>query len=121
MKQRFVLVLNISPADVGARVSVRRRLPEGGMSDAVGELLRWSEGTLSVARRDGSVTEIDETALVAGKRVPPPPYRIAGGPARIRSTAPAAQPDHSPAAGKSWPAGDEPPDTTPKVGADHGG
>jgi ribosomal protein S18 acetylase RimI-like enzyme len=30
------------------------------------------------------VTEIDETALVAGKKVPPPPVRPGAGPARIR-------------------------------------
>jgi ribosomal protein S18 acetylase RimI-like enzyme len=87
VEQRFVLALRISPRDVGARVSVRRRLPEGGMSDAVGRLLRWSDGTLSVARRDGTVTEIDESTLVAGKRVPPAPQRVAGGPARIQESA----------------------------------
>jgi ribosomal protein S18 acetylase RimI-like enzyme len=84
VQQRFVLALTISPEDVGSRVSVRRRLPGGGMSDAVGQLLRWSDGTLAVARRDGTVTEIDESALVAGKRVPPAPPRIAGRATRIR-------------------------------------
>jgi ribosomal protein S18 acetylase RimI-like enzyme len=54
------------------------------MTDAVGQLLRWSDGTLSVARRDGTVTEITETALVAGKKVPPAPQRPAGTAARIR-------------------------------------
>jgi ribosomal protein S18 acetylase RimI-like enzyme len=54
------------------------------MSDAVGHLLRWSDGTLSVARRDGTVTEIDQTALVAGKKVPPAPVRVAGAATRIR-------------------------------------
>ncbi|HEX3826589.1 MAG TPA: GNAT family N-acetyltransferase [Sporichthyaceae bacterium] len=54
------------------------------MTDAVGQLLRWSDGTLSVARRDGTVTEITETALVAGKKVPPAPERPAGTAARIR-------------------------------------
>lgn len=43
------------------------------MSDVVGVLLRWSDGTLAVARRDGSVVEIDQDTLVAGKRVPPRP------------------------------------------------
>jgi ribosomal protein S18 acetylase RimI-like enzyme len=43
------------------------------MTDAVGVLLRWSDGTLAVQRRDGTVVEIDQDTLVAGKRVPPRP------------------------------------------------
>lgn len=43
------------------------------MTDAVGVLLRWSDGTLAVQRRDGSVVEIDQDTLVAGKRVPARP------------------------------------------------
>ncbi len=43
------------------------------MADAVGVLLRWSDGTLAVQRRDGTVVEIDQDTLVAGKRVPPRP------------------------------------------------
>lgn len=43
------------------------------MADAVGVLLRWSNGTLAVQRRDGTVVEIAQDTLVAGKRVPPPP------------------------------------------------
>jgi GNAT superfamily N-acetyltransferase len=76
---RFALVVAISPADVGARVSVRRRLADGSMTDAVGMLLRWAGGTLAVARKDGTVTEIAEATLVAGKRVPPAPLRATGG------------------------------------------
>ncbi|HEX3614841.1 MAG TPA: GNAT family N-acetyltransferase [Sporichthyaceae bacterium] len=84
MQQRFVLALTISPDDVGSRVSVRRRLPDGGMTDAVGQLLRWSDGTLVVARRDGTLTEIAEDSVVAGKVVPPPPTRMSGGLAQVR-------------------------------------
>lgn len=43
------------------------------MTDAVGVLLRWSEGVLAVQRRDGTVVEIAQDTLVAGKRVPPRP------------------------------------------------
>lgn len=67
------LAHSITPEDVGARVSVRRLLPDGGMTDAVGVLLRWSEGVLAVQRRDGTVVEIAQDTLVAGKRVPPRP------------------------------------------------
>lgn len=64
---------SIGPADVGRRVSVRRRLAEGGMADAVGVLDGWFGGVLHVRRRDGSVVAIAEETLVAGKVVPPPP------------------------------------------------
>jgi GNAT superfamily N-acetyltransferase len=74
----FALVVTITPQDVGTRVSVRRRLADGTMTDAVGMLLRWSDGTLAVARKDGSVTEIAEETLLAGKRVPPAPLRALG-------------------------------------------
>lgn len=73
MPPRFVVKyeLSITAADVGARVSVRRRLAEGGMSDAVGVLQSWDDGLLRVCRKDGTVVEIAEEALVAGKIVPP--------------------------------------------------
>ncbi len=64
----------MTPADVGSRVSLRRVVP-GGVSDVVGDLLSWSDGTLSVRRRDGSVVAVAEADLVAGKVVPDPPVR----------------------------------------------
>lgn len=53
------------------------------MTDAVGMLLRWSEGTLAVARKDGTVTEISEKTLLAGKRIPPTPLRAVGRPDEV--------------------------------------
>jgi GNAT superfamily N-acetyltransferase len=79
------LVVAISPQDVGARVSVRRGLPDGRMTDAVGMLLRWSSGTLAVARKDGTVTVIPEKSLLAGKRIPPAPLRATGRPAEVHA------------------------------------
>ncbi|ROO82895.1 hypothetical protein EDD29_0380 [Actinocorallia herbida] len=69
------LVVAISPADVGARVSLRRRLQTGEYSDVVGILEAWSEGKLRVRRRTGEIVEVAEAALVAGKTVPPAPER----------------------------------------------
>jgi len=71
------LVVAITPADVGARVSIRRRLATGGYSDVVGVLESWSGGTLRVRRRDGEPVEFPERIMVAGKVVPrqPPPRR----------------------------------------------
>ncbi len=62
--------LSISAADVGSRVSVRRKLPEGGLGDVLGELTGWGDGALTVRRRDGSSVRIAESDLVAGKVVP---------------------------------------------------
>ena len=60
----------VTPADVGSRVSVRRVLPDG-VGDVVGELLAWSDGVLSVRRRDGSVVAVPEASLLAARVVPP--------------------------------------------------
>lgn len=72
---RARLRVRITPDDVGSRVSVRRRDDAGGYRDVVGDLESWSAGQLSVRGRDGHVTTIAESALVAGKVVPPPPGR----------------------------------------------
>lgn len=63
------------PADVGARVVVRRRLPGGGLGDVLGHLERWSDGLLAVRTRDGGLVELAEDDVVAAKPVPEPPTR----------------------------------------------
>lgn len=67
------LVVTVTPADVGQRVSLRRRLPTGEYSDVVGLLESWSHGTLQVRRRTGELVEVPEEIVVAGKVVPPAP------------------------------------------------
>ena len=66
---------DVGPGDVGARVSVRRRLAEGGLTDVVGVVERWSDGVVVVRDRHGTAHELAEDAVVAAKRVPPPPAR----------------------------------------------
>ncbi|MEW9529206.1 hypothetical protein [Microbispora sp. NPDC049125] len=68
------LVVAVTPADVGRRVTVRRSVPEG-FRDVVGVLESWSDGVLAVRKRDGTVVEIAEETLAAAKVVPPPPAR----------------------------------------------
>ena len=63
----------LGPADVGSRVSLRRRLPEGSYGDVVGELLSWEAGRLVVRRRDGTEVSVDEGLVVAGRVVPADP------------------------------------------------
>jgi hypothetical protein len=67
------LVVSITPADVGRRISLRRRLPTGEYSDVVGTLESWSAGTLRVRRRTGEVVEVPQEIMVAAKVVPPQP------------------------------------------------
>lgn len=67
------LVVSISPADVGQRISLRRRLPTGEYSDVVGVLESWSDKCLTVRRRTGELVEVAEDIVVAGKVVPPQP------------------------------------------------
>ncbi|MCJ1677977.1 GNAT family N-acetyltransferase [Streptomyces sp. APSN-46.1] len=77
-----LLEIRITPADVGKRVSVRRvdlrpgRPPE--FSDAVGVLTSWNEGVLVITQKNGKAVRIAESALVAGKTVPPAPARRRG-------------------------------------------
>jgi hypothetical protein len=59
----------VSPSDVGRRVTVRRREPEG-FRDAVGVLASWKDGFLKVRKRDGTLVDIPEEAVVAAKVVP---------------------------------------------------
>ncbi|MBC6457801.1 hypothetical protein [Actinomadura sp. HBU206391] len=77
MSYRFAarLLVSVTPADVGQRVSLRRRLPTGEYSDVVGVLESWSDGMLRVRRRTDEVVEVPEGIVVAGKVVPPAPPR----------------------------------------------
>jgi hypothetical protein len=69
--------VRLSPDDLGARVTVRYRLPEGespSLSDVVGVLAAWGDdGVLHVERRDGTTVLVARADVVAAKVVPPPP------------------------------------------------
>ncbi|MFD9412023.1 GNAT family N-acetyltransferase [Streptomyces sp. NPDC059989] len=77
-----LLEVRITPADVGKRVSVRR--VEAGLggspefTDTVGVLTSWNEGVLLITKKNGESVRIAESALVAGKVVPPAPARRRG-------------------------------------------
>jgi hypothetical protein len=66
--------VDVGPGDSGVRISLRRRLPEGGFGDVLGELLGWDE-QVRVLRKDGTVVSVDPATVVAAKRVPPAPER----------------------------------------------
>ncbi|GGX27583.1 GNAT family N-acetyltransferase [Streptomyces chartreusis] len=76
------LEVRITAADVGKRVSVRRRhdpATEGEkFTDTVGVLASWDDGVLLITRKSGETVHIPEASLVAGKVVPPAPARRRG-------------------------------------------
>ncbi|HVE99254.1 MAG TPA: hypothetical protein VNA12_08750 [Mycobacteriales bacterium] len=69
--------IRITPADVGRRVSVRRRLVDGrdGLGDVVGDLIGWTSGVLTVRTRGPQDVTVAEEHLVAGRVIPPAPRR----------------------------------------------
>ncbi|WP_411083128.1 GNAT family N-acetyltransferase [Streptomyces sp. cmx-18-6] len=85
------LEVRITPADVGKRVSVRRRSKDGGagaeFTDTVGVLTSWDKGVLSITRKSGESVRIVESSLVAGKVVPAAPARRRGPAASFRELA----------------------------------
>ena len=66
--------LSLTADDVGTRVVVRRRLPEGGYGDLLGELVQW-DAEVVVRDRSGALRTAARADVVAAKRVPPPPAR----------------------------------------------
>ncbi|MFC9298560.1 GNAT family N-acetyltransferase [Streptomyces sp. NPDC057011] len=77
-----LLEVRITPADVGKRVSVRQ-VQQGvsgspSFTDTVGVLTSWTEGVLLITQKNGKSVRIAESALVAGKVVPPAPARRRG-------------------------------------------
>ncbi|MFD6803816.1 GNAT family N-acetyltransferase [Streptomyces cyaneofuscatus] len=76
------LEVRIKPADVGKRVSVRRRSEGGGagaeFTDTVGVLTSWDDGVVAITPKSGESVHIVESALVAGKVVPAAPARRRG-------------------------------------------
>ncbi|WP_455568900.1 GNAT family N-acetyltransferase [Streptomyces luteogriseus] len=76
------LEVRITAADVGKRVSVRSLIeheaPGEKFTDTVGVLTSWDNGVLLITRKSGESVRIPESALVAGKTVPPAPARRRG-------------------------------------------
>ena len=67
--------LTAGPGDVGRRVVLRRRLPDGGLGDVLGRLERWSAGQVEVRTRTGELVRVAAADLLAAKTVPDPPVR----------------------------------------------
>jgi hypothetical protein len=74
---RARLSVTITPDDIGSRVTVRARHhgPEASVYDVVGVLAAWSDGQLTIVRRNGEQRQVPQRDLLAGKVVPPAPPR----------------------------------------------
>ncbi|ABW10326.1 hypothetical protein Franean1_0870 [Parafrankia sp. EAN1pec] len=72
----MVYVVHITPADIGSRVVIRRRISGPlPLSDVLGTLESWSEGELRLRRTDGTTVSVPEESLVAARVVPLTPRR----------------------------------------------
>lgn len=73
------LVVRITAADVGRRVSVRSRIRaapgQPATTDTLGYLRAWGGGQLEIERRDGTTVALAEADLLAGKVIGDPPPR----------------------------------------------
>jgi hypothetical protein len=65
----------LAGAALGSRVVVRYRI-DGGLTDALGDLLARSAGTCTIRTRRGDVV-VPEDVVTAARAVPPPPPRRA--------------------------------------------
>lgn len=102
------LVLRITPADVGKRVSVRQLagMVDGRptFTDTVGVLASWDEGVVHITRKTGETVRIAESALVAGKVVPPAPVRRRAGRAGGAGAGDVTDEELDAVAARAWPA-----------------
>jgi GNAT superfamily N-acetyltransferase len=60
----------LQPTDVGTRVSIRFRRDDGLLADVVGDLVALDDTQLRLRRRDGLVTTVPKTRVLATRRVP---------------------------------------------------
>jgi GNAT superfamily N-acetyltransferase len=76
--------VRIGPDDVGRRVVLRHRLPDGRATDVLGELVAWdaSAGFARVATTKGEVT-VPLSDLLMGRPIPAPPARRGPRPPRL--------------------------------------
>lgn len=65
----------VTPADVGKRVTIRRRLPDGHLGDVVGVLERFDPEGMAVRTRAGVLVEFAAEDVTAARVIPPAPPR----------------------------------------------
>jgi len=66
----FVYEVRVGCGDVGRRVTVRVRLPEGGFSDVLGVLETCDDTSFGIRDRSGALRLVERADVVAAKIVP---------------------------------------------------
>ncbi|MFP5225958.1 MAG: hypothetical protein ACLGH3_10485 [Actinomycetota bacterium] len=69
---RYRSVDRLTEEDLGQRVTVRRRLPEGGSTDVLGILEDLSESEVSVRDKHGETVRILRSQIVASRVIRKP-------------------------------------------------
>jgi ribosome maturation factor RimP len=69
---RYRSVDRLSSDDIGQRVTVRRRLPEGGSTDVLGVLEALTDSKLTVRDKHGDLVEVERAAIVASRVIRKP-------------------------------------------------
>jgi len=69
---RFRSVDDIGPEHRGRRVTVRRKLPDGGYSDVIGVCEQADPSSLTVRNKNGETIVIARSEIVAARLVGPP-------------------------------------------------
>lgn len=69
---RFRSADRLDPSHVGRRVTVRRRLPGGALSDVVGVLEELDDVTVAIRDRTGALVRVARTEVVAARVVRAP-------------------------------------------------
>lgn len=69
---RYRSVDRLTEEDLGQRVTVRRRLPEGGSTDVLGILEDLSESEVSVRDKHGETVRILRSQVVASRVIRKP-------------------------------------------------
>jgi GNAT superfamily N-acetyltransferase len=68
-------VSGLSARDIGHRVVVRHRLPDGQLTDVLGVLQAYAEGSLVVRHADSTLHQVRWADVAAAKPIPPMPLR----------------------------------------------
>ena len=66
--------MRIDEVPIGTRVSVRSRMDDGWLSDAVGEVSALADGVLTIETRKGP-KQVEISRVTAWRVVPPPRER----------------------------------------------
>lgn len=71
----------IKPEHQGHRVTIRRKLPDGGYSDVVGVAEKVDDASVTVRNHKGATVEINRSEIAAARVIEAPPLEHPENPA----------------------------------------